>query len=992
MAQLKDLIVNGASRFIGDIFGTNATLSGNVMPQTDNTQSLGDSTHRWKLYGTITGSLDKTFKIKLNNTQYTYDGSANVDLSTIYTPTTGGTVDTQALVSGGATTAPNWVDISPSVTITDGDASDAPKINVTTLGQSGTAQSLTKATTGVYGVTKLTNAYTSTDETLATTGKSILAAIQTLDVTAITGAVNKTITSISETDGKISATYSDIGSLDASAITTGKLALAKGGTNSSSYRFNSVIVGSSTQIPGTENAEQLVWVQSKSGALYSAGTDQPTQFGTLPVAQGGTGATTAANARTNLGALGSKLVGNYEGMTTMSGDDTKWIRTTTAGIIPYESGGAGSGHSSLGTSSWRFDTAYIETVYGNLSGNATSATAANLTTTANAIAYYTNTTGTFGTKASANGALYATAANGALQWGILPVAQGGTGANLGADSSGATRAVVMNPNGTALTTRPLVDSTAHTAFSYTSTSLVTERAIYYALPKINNDHAYDSLSNFYAPTSVGAANQILTSSGSGAPSWTTLPSGGFLSTNANGQLVGRADAGWNIDSPPYPGVFNANSSSTTGTLPITTTHTAACTVFDYGNMNNWIEFYMTQRIGGSTTGSASPRLFQRSCFSSTISDWVEYVQRPLNGAVPVNVGGTGATSFTADSVIVSGSTTTAALTTRAITNNTSNTAATASTNIPTMNTLYYTLAKINNADQTHATSIYAPTAGGTAGRILKAQGATSTPTWSVVTSLTESLGTTTTNGYGGIILGNATASGTVNNAYGFVRLYGSGAKYHNINPAPVASTSNYSHYLPNVTGWIASGGTATAGSEAGVGSTTQPVYLSSAGILTACSTRTQVITYTGTGTDSMSLTFSFAPDIIIVLYPRGKEFVNSTVTHIPQNGWAPAPAYNYVLMSNVTTSYVAIDKNCTSVGMQDGQGLMRQVLKNGTMLRWAYSGTFVGYPVEHKKSSDGTQYFLHINSTINAQFGNLYGPWNIWNETGLVSTFLGIKF
>jgi hypothetical protein len=37
VAQLKDLIVNGASRFIGDIFGTNATLSGDVMPETDNT-------------------------------------------------------------------------------------------------------------------------------------------------------------------------------------------------------------------------------------------------------------------------------------------------------------------------------------------------------------------------------------------------------------------------------------------------------------------------------------------------------------------------------------------------------------------------------------------------------------------------------------------------------------------------------------------------------------------------------------------------------------------------------------------------------------------------------------------------------------------------------------------------------------------------------------------------------------------------------------------
>jgi len=47
---------------------------------------------------------------------------------------------------------------------------------------------------------------------------------------------------------------------------------------------------------------------------------------------------------------------------------------------------------------------------------------ANLTSTTNAVAYYTNTTGTFGSKASANGALYATSANGALQWGTLPIA------------------------------------------------------------------------------------------------------------------------------------------------------------------------------------------------------------------------------------------------------------------------------------------------------------------------------------------------------------------------------------------------------------------------------------------------------------------------------------------------------------------------------------------------------------------------------------------
>ena len=70
---------------------------------------------------------------------------------------------------------------------------------------------------------------------------------------------------------------------------------------------------------------------------------------------------------------------------------------------------------------------------GNVTVNGNAATssktnAANITTTTNAIAYYTNTAGTFGSKASANGVLYATSANGALNWGTLPIAQGGTGA------------------------------------------------------------------------------------------------------------------------------------------------------------------------------------------------------------------------------------------------------------------------------------------------------------------------------------------------------------------------------------------------------------------------------------------------------------------------------------------------------------------------------------------------------------------------------------
>ena len=62
-----------------------------------------------------------------------------------------------------------------------------------------------------------------------------------------------------------------------------------------------------------------------------------------------------------------------------------------------------------------------------LSTTVEKAISANLTSTTNAVAYYTDTTGKFGSKASANGTLYATSANGALQWGTLPIAQGGTG-------------------------------------------------------------------------------------------------------------------------------------------------------------------------------------------------------------------------------------------------------------------------------------------------------------------------------------------------------------------------------------------------------------------------------------------------------------------------------------------------------------------------------------------------------------------------------------
>ena len=50
------------------------------------------------------------------------------------------------------------------------------------------------------------------------------------------------------------------------------------------------------------------YTQSGNGALYSTGTDKALSFGTLPIAQGGTGATTAREALNNLGGISRTLL------------------------------------------------------------------------------------------------------------------------------------------------------------------------------------------------------------------------------------------------------------------------------------------------------------------------------------------------------------------------------------------------------------------------------------------------------------------------------------------------------------------------------------------------------------------------------------------------------------------------------------------------------------------------------------------------------------
>lgn len=90
-------------------------------------------------------------------------------------------------------------------------------------------------------------------------------------------------------------------------------------------------------------------------------------------------------------------------------------------------------------------------------------------------------------------------------------------------------------------------------------------------------------------------------------------------------------------------------------------------------------------------------------------------------------------------------------------------------------------------------------------------------------------GTTSTTGITYLLLGNSTSSGSTNNAYGILRLYGTSSGYTNI-ICGTNNTTGYTLYLPGATGQLVYHSNDTA-----VGSSTKGVYISSGGAATAMS-------------------------------------------------------------------------------------------------------------------------------------------------------------
>jgi hypothetical protein len=149
-------------------------------------------------------------------------------------------------------------------------------------------------------------------------------------------------------------TASDIPNLDASKINSGTLAVALGGTGALSFTNNGVLVGSGTApLSATVAGTQYQVLRAGVGGTPAFGAmnlDQSAAItGLLPLTNGGTGAATAAAARTNLGAAASGAnsdITSLAGLTTALSLAQGGTGATTAAAGRTNLGAAASGANS----------------------------------------------------------------------------------------------------------------------------------------------------------------------------------------------------------------------------------------------------------------------------------------------------------------------------------------------------------------------------------------------------------------------------------------------------------------------------------------------------------------------------------------------------------------------------------------------------------------------------------------------------------------------
>lgn len=357
---------------------------------------------------------------------------------------------------------------------------------------------------------------------------------------------------------------------------TNILSVNSGGTGTSSFTVNSVILANSSATNGA-----LQSVRSSAGALYSTGQDIKPQFGTLPLEYGGTGYTDAEKpgffvaGYTNLITNGDFLsIHDWDSSTSVP---TGWTRNSNLviadQIINYR-------RIYLTNNAYGSSYAQMQWVTNSLMSN------------------YASRYITFSVKYGSTAIRTMTAQVNSTGTAII---------NNNVEFDNMHLYITPNNDGYIVFTIRL-ESTQQNLYVYAVKGEFAARQTFQDL--------YGNLMGSPIPVSSG---------GTGVNS---LPFGDILGTDETGKIITSRPTTLDLDNPPYSGFFNVSSSATTtGTKPMTTAHTGICLVLFY-NAGNWTEIYIVTRSGGSTTGTPAARIFQRSYFyngtTSATSEWVEY--------------------------------------------------------------------------------------------------------------------------------------------------------------------------------------------------------------------------------------------------------------------------------------------------------------------------------------------------------------------------------
>lgn len=126
-------------------------------------------------------------------------------------------------------------------------------------------------------------------------------------------------------------------------ITSGTLPLDRGGTGSSES-LRDAPNGAIIRKLKSDSGNSLWYTATASGALYATSENGVPNFGTLPIAQGGTGATSAADARSKLGAAASSHTHGAGDITGTLGIAHGGTGATTAEGARTNLGAAASSH------------------------------------------------------------------------------------------------------------------------------------------------------------------------------------------------------------------------------------------------------------------------------------------------------------------------------------------------------------------------------------------------------------------------------------------------------------------------------------------------------------------------------------------------------------------------------------------------------------------------------------------------------------------------